>query len=88
MLALHVAVDRVEERTTVEVWKDRVGAYDMGGLCAQWFSDFLGRPLRFARFDPEAPRRADPRWTGAIEAAYAFQDGFPLLVRRRHRWRR
>ena len=80
MLAVHVAVDRVEERTTVEVWNDRVAAFDMGALAAQWFSDFLGRPLRLARFDPDAPRRADPRWTGAIEAANAFQDGFPLLV--------
>ena len=80
MLAVHVAVDRVEERTAVEVWNDRVTAFDMGALAAQWFSDFLGRPLRLARFDPEAPRRADPRWTGAIEAANAFQDGFPLLV--------
>jgi len=80
MLALHVAVDRVEERTEVEVWGDRVAAYDMGALCAQWFSDFLGRPLRLARFDPEAPRRADRRWTGAIAADNAFQDGFPLLV--------
>jgi len=80
MLALHVAVDRVEERTQVEVWSDRVAAYDMGALCAQWFSDFLGRPLRLARFDPEAPRRADRKWTGDVEAANAFQDGFPLLV--------
>ena len=80
MLAVHVAIDRVEERTEVEVWGDRVGAYDMGALCAQWFSDFLGRPLRLARFDPEAPRRADRKWTGAVEAANAFQDGFPLLV--------
>ena len=80
MLAVHVAIDRVEERTEVEVWGDRVAAYDMGALCAQWFSDFLGRPLRLARFDPEAPRHADRKWTGAVEAANAFQDGFPLLV--------
>ncbi len=80
MLALHVAVDRVEARAEVEVWNDRVPAFDMGALCAQWFSDFLGRPLRLARFDPEAPRRADRTWTGAIDAACAFQDGFPLLV--------
>ena len=80
MLALHVAIDRVEERAEVEVWNDRVAAYDMGALCAQWFSDFLGRPLRLARFDPEAPRLADREWTGAIEAENAFQDGFPLLV--------
>jgi MOSC domain-containing protein len=80
MLAVHVAVDRVEERTTVEIFGDRVAAFDMGALGAQWFSDFLGRPLRLARFDPNSPRRADPRWTGSIEAANAFQDGFPLLV--------
>ncbi|MEO5843376.1 MAG: MOSC N-terminal beta barrel domain-containing protein [Caldimonas sp.] len=80
MLALHVAVDRVEERTEVEVWGDRVAAFDMGALSAQWFSDFLGQPLRLARFDPEAPRHADRKWTGAITAANAFQDGFPLLV--------
>jgi uncharacterized protein YcbX len=80
MLGLHVAVDRVEEPTQVELWNDPVGAYDMGPLCAQWFSDFLGRPVRLARFDPEAPRYADSRWTGTIEAANAFQDGFPLLV--------
>ena len=80
MLALHVAIDRVEDRCEVEVWGDRVGAYDMGALCAQWFSDFLGRPLRLARFDPEAPRHADRKWTGAIAADNAFQDGFPLLV--------
>ncbi|HZW71966.1 MAG TPA: MOSC domain-containing protein, partial [Caldimonas sp.] len=30
MLALHVAIDRIEGRTAVEVWNDRVAAYDMG----------------------------------------------------------
>lgn len=80
MLALHVAVDRIEGRTEVEVWNDRVAAYDMGALCAQWFTDFLGRPLRLARFDPEVPRRVDRRWSGEIAATAAFQDAFPLLV--------
>jgi hypothetical protein len=80
MLALHVAVDRVEEPTRVEIWGEQVAAYDMGALCAQWFSDFLGRPLRLARFDPDRARRADSRWTGAIDASAAFQDAFPLLV--------
>ena len=80
MLALHVAIDRVEELTEVEVWNDRVAAFDMGALCAQWLSDFLGRPLRARPLRPEAPRRADRKWTGAIDAANAFQDGFPLLV--------
>jgi len=80
MLALHVRVDTVESPTRVRVWDDIVKAYDMGQLAAQWFSDFLGQPLRLARFDPEERRLCNPRWTGSLQAENAFTDGFPLLV--------
>jgi uncharacterized protein len=80
MLALHVSVVAVELPTRARVWNDSVLAYDMGALAAQWFSDFLGRPLRLVRFDPEQRRLADPKWTGALQAETAFSDGFPLLV--------
>jgi uncharacterized protein YcbX len=80
MLALHLALDTVEQPVEVTVWKDQVKAYDMGDLCARWFSDFLGRELRLVRFDPEQRRLADRHWTGDIEAETAFQDGYPLLV--------
>lgn len=80
MLALHVSLDAVEEPCRVRIWGDTVAAYDMGDLAAQWFSDFLGRRLRLARFDPEFHRRCDPEWTGPVEAQTAFADGFPLLV--------
>lgn len=80
MLALHVAIDRVEAATRATVWSDQVAAFDMGPLCAQWFSDFLGRKLRLVRFDPEQRRLASRQWTGDVEAETAFQDGFPLLV--------
>jgi uncharacterized protein YcbX len=80
MLALHIALDRVEEPVRVTVWKDEVAAYDMGDLCAQWFTDFLGKPLRLARFDPEQKRLSDHRWTGTLDAENAFADGFPILV--------
>ena len=80
MLALHLALDRVEAPSRATVWNDTVQAFDMGALAAQWFTDFLGRPLRLARFDPDQKRLADRRWTGAIDAETAFQDGFPLLV--------
>ena len=80
MLALHVALDRVEKAVRVRVWGDEVAAYDMGDLCAQWFTDFLGRPLRLVRFDPEQRRLSDHRWTGALDAENAFADGFPILV--------
>ena len=84
MIALHITLDAVEAPTRVKIWNDDVAAYDMGDLCAQWFSDFLmpasGRPLRLVRFDPEQKRLADRRWTGDLEAETAFADGFPILV--------
>lgn len=80
MLALHIAYDAVEGPCRVRVWDDEVAAYEMGALAAQWFSDFLGRPLRLVRFDPEQKRLASKRWTGELDAETAFTDGFPLLV--------
>jgi hypothetical protein len=80
MLALHLAVDTVEQATRVRVWDDEVKAYDMGALAAQWFGDFLGRPARLVRFDPDQRRLADRTWTGGVEAETAFADGYPLLV--------
>jgi uncharacterized protein YcbX len=80
MLALHLAIDGVEEPVRVKVWKDEVAAYDMGDLAAQWFTDFLGQPLRLVRFDPEQKRLSNKTWTGDIDAEVAFNDGFSILV--------
>ena len=80
MLALHIALDTVEKPVRVTLWDDAVAAYDMGDLCAQWFSDFLGQPLRLVRFDPEQKRLSERRWAGDIAAENAFADGFPMLV--------
>lgn len=80
MLALHLAVDRVETPARAQVWDDEVPAWDMGAVAAQWFSDFLGRPLRLVRFDPEHRRLSSLKWTGGVEALNQFSDGFPLLV--------
>jgi len=80
MLALHLAIDAVEEPATVRIWNDEVTAYDMGGVAAQWFSDFLEQPLRLVRFDPEQRRLSNRQWTGDAEALNQFSDGFPLLV--------
>jgi len=80
MLALHLALDAVEQPVRVRVWDDEVAAFDMGALAAQWCSDFLGRPARLVRFDPDAQRLADKHWTGALQAPVQFSDSFPLLV--------
>lgn len=80
MLALHLAVDQVEKPARVRVWNDDVDAWDMGDVAAQWFTDFIGRKLRVVRFDPEAKRACDRKWTGGVEALTQFSDAYPLLV--------
>jgi uncharacterized protein len=80
MLALHLAIDAVEQPMKVRVWGDDVAAYDMGDTAAQWFTDFLGRPLRLVRFDPEVRRLSPLEWTAGQEVPDQFSDAFPLLV--------
>ena len=80
MLALHIKLDEVEVPVRVRVWDDEVAAYDMGGVAAQWFSDFLGTKARLVRFDPEHKRVSSKVWTGDIQALNQFNDGFPVLV--------
>eukprot|EP01038_Epipyxis_sp_PR26KG_P000109 gene109-biopygen83 len=80
MLSLHLGLDVAEGPLKVRVWDDAVDAYDMGDVAAQWFSDFLGRPARLVRFDPDQKRLASAAWTGPIAAEAAFADEYPLLV--------
>jgi uncharacterized protein YcbX len=80
MLALHLSIEAVEQPVKVRVWDDEVQAYDMGAVAAQWFSDFLGRRVRLARFDPEWRRLSSLEWTHGVEAPNQFSDGYPLLV--------
>jgi uncharacterized protein YcbX len=80
MLALHLAIDAVEQPVRVRIWDDEVAAYDMGAIAAQWFTDFLGQPLRLVRFDPDHRRLSSLKWTGGVEAPNQFSDGFPVLV--------
>jgi hypothetical protein len=91
MLALHMALDGVEQATRVRRWEDELAAYEMGDLAAQWFTDFLslsdqGLPtaqapkFRLVRFDPAHKRLSSMKWTGGVAALNQFSDGFPLLV--------
>ena len=80
MLALHLAIDKVEAAVQASVWGQEVAAYDMGATAAQWFSDFLGVKARLVRFDPEHKRASSLSWTGGVEALNQFSDGYPLLL--------
>lgn len=80
MLSLHLTLEGVESAMKVWLWDEAIEAWDMGPIAAQWFSDFLGRPARLVRFDPQFERPSDRRWTGGQTALNTFTDGFPLLL--------
>ena len=80
MLALHIALDQVEQPVRVKIWDDEVKAYDMGPIAAQWFTDFLGVTARLVRFDPDEKRVSSLLWTDGVEALNQFSDGYPVLV--------
>jgi uncharacterized protein YcbX len=89
MLALHIALDAVEQACKVRVWDDECAAYDMGNVAAQWFTDFLMQELppgiqpmklRLVRFDPDHKRRSSAKWAKDVEALNAFSDGYPILL--------
>lgn len=67
-------------RIEVTVWRSTLTALDTGAEAAQWFSAFLGAPLRLVRFDPSAQRIANRERTGDTIAPLRFADGYPLLV--------
>lgn len=77
---LDAAVLSDAERVEVTVWRSTLNALDVGGEAAQWFSAFLGAPLRLVRFDPAAQRIANRDRTGDTIAPLRFADGYPLLV--------
>ena len=84
MLPLHIPLDLPppEDEITVEVqvWNDRVLAYDCDETTAVWFSNAVGTPCRLVRFHPSARRMANPAWTGGEDAPTLFSDGYPYLV--------
>jgi uncharacterized protein YcbX len=87
MLALHLAMDAVEEPTrkcacgTTKWMPTTWAAWPRSGSVT-----FLGQKLRLVRFDPQVRRLSSLKWTGGVEAPNQFSDGFPCWWPARHRW--
>ncbi len=64
----------------VTVWKDSCRAFDEGDAAAEWLSQFLNTPARLVRFDESQTRLSNHDWTGEMDAANYFSDGFPILL--------
>jgi uncharacterized protein YcbX len=80
MLQLEVPFASEGDVVNVTVWNDTVAAVTQGEVADAWFSRYLGQPCRLMRFDPEARRLSNVRYTGATVAPYKFADAFALLI--------
>ncbi len=83
MPALAVALGEFSLRSAtlaVRVWNHACRAFDEGDAAAAWLSDYLGRKLRLARFDPAHKRLSNREWTQNVEAHNRFSDGYPILM--------
>ena len=80
MLQLEVPFASEGDVVNVTVWNDTVAAVTQGDVADAWFSRYLGQSCRLMRFDPEARRLSNVRYTGATSAPYKFADAFALLI--------
>lgn len=80
MLQLDVPFESAGDVLKVRVWNDEIAAVTQGEIADAWFSQFLGVRCRLMRFDPEATRISNRKYTGAVTAPYKFADAFSLLV--------
>lgn len=61
------------------IWQDHFTGLDCGGGAAEWFSSWLGEPVRLVHLPEPSPRQnaGKPPWGGSRLGA---ADGAPLLV--------
>ncbi len=69
MLQLDVPFASEGEVLTVKVWNDEVAAVTQGEIADAWLTQFLGLRCRLMRFDPQASRVSNAKYTGRCDGA-------------------
>lgn len=64
----------------VTIWDDECDATDAGSAAAAWLRAVLGEELGLVRIDLQAPRLANPKYTGPTPQPVTFTDGYPILM--------
>lgn len=79
MPAIEIAATVGISRIAATVWDSRVSAADAGVEAADWFSRYLGRPVRLVHADAAMQRALDPAYSLPGDEV-GFADGYPLLL--------
>ena len=65
----------------VNIWHSKgVSAIDQGEEAAQWFSDWLGDPVRLVHIADGMQRRVNPEYAVHADDHTGFSDGYPILL--------
>jgi uncharacterized protein YcbX len=65
----------------VSIWKSKgVQAIDQGDEAAQWFSDWLGTPVRLVHMAEDYKRLVDREYAVSADDHTGFADGYPILI--------
>lgn len=67
------------ETLRVKIWQDVCVGLVADENVNQWFSQYLGFPVRFIKYNHQATRPIDPNYSQPDDIV-SFADGFPLLV--------
>jgi uncharacterized protein YcbX len=71
--------DFTAKTTSVKIWQDECLGIIATEQVNQWFSHYLGFPVKLIKYNKNAPRPVDPNYSSPNDIV-SFADGFPLLV--------
>ncbi len=79
--SIQVAIRTSGTTVSVGIWKSKdVQAVDQGEAAAQWFSDWLGTPVRLVHFADGYIRKVNPKCAVNPDDHTGFADGYPILL--------
>ena len=79
--SIQLAVQSTGTPWPVHIWKSKgVQAIDQGDESAQWFSDWLGTPVRLVHIADGYVRKVNEIYTVSPDDHTGFADGYPILL--------
>lgn len=64
----------------VTVWEDIVEAFEVNPNTSEWFSKFLGFPVRLVYMPDGSERKLDPDYAITGDEITSFSDAYPFLI--------